>query len=799
MKARLDWKHRALALLLLALFFARGVAAIPRLSLTADEPAFVGPGLAYLQTGDLRLEQDAAHPPLLFVLAAAPLLLQPTPDVTALPGWAEGELSPFARAFVASLGDGLAAATLAMRLPTLLLALVGAAFVLRWATDRFGPWAGLLALTLFTFDPNILAHATLATTDLGLAALGFIGAYLLYRLLRRPSAALYLATGIVLGLTLSSKSSGFLVLLILTPLFLVTRLVSHKTAPLRALAEAAGLVGLAALVMWALYRFELRPVSGWGGMPLPFATQWEIWRSTQTHAREGHTAFLMGRISGSGWWYYYPLAFLLKTPLPTLLLLTAAMILKISESANRQIANPKSKIGKSANRQIALRWAWLVLYPVIYAVATLFSTIAIGYRFLLVILPFLYVFIAQLAEPPSRITFYALRFTLYALRFTLYVLLAWLVVASFLVSPHYLAYFNELAGGPAGGYRYLVDSNLDWGQSFVALRSYLDEEGIDEVYLSYYTYADPALYGIRYEPIAPAPNAPPTLPARFDPAPGVYVIGATTLQGVMMVDADTYDWFRHREPLARPGFALFVYRVTPHEKTPTWLAQCDRPVAPLSTEAAAEGFGRSGLRMAYFDCTSAWLYPDGGESPGWYAFFRDTARGDPFIHRRLAAARLSYEQRRPGALPPFAIYEQGIPPTPPAPIVAGSIRVGALTFLGYTSSGDSPRPGQTVEVETWWRVESLPERPLSIMLHLTGPGGVPVVVGDGLGVPVEQWQVGDIIVQRHLLPIPADVPPGEYVPTTGVYWLDTLERWPVEINGTPAGDQVALPALAVTR
>ena len=75
--ARLSWRQWGLALLLLLLFFARGVMAIPRLSLTADEPAFLGPGYAYLKTGDLRLETAAAHPPLLFMLTAAPLLLQP--------------------------------------------------------------------------------------------------------------------------------------------------------------------------------------------------------------------------------------------------------------------------------------------------------------------------------------------------------------------------------------------------------------------------------------------------------------------------------------------------------------------------------------------------------------------------------------------------------------------------------------------------------------------------------------------------------------------------------------------------
>jgi len=268
----------------------------------------------------------------------------------------------------------------------------------------------------------------------------------------------------------------------------------------------------------------------------------------------------------------------------------------------------------------------------------------------------------------------------------------------------------------------------------------------------------------------------------------------------MVAEQDTYDWFRHREPLARPGGALFVYRVVPPDEPPGWLAQCTTPVPPLSPDAAEQGFGRAGLRMAYFDCTSAWLYPDGGESSGWYALFRDTARGgDAFVQARLADGDLSYEQRQAGTLPPLRIYEQVSRPTFPRSAPGTPVQIGSLTLLAHTGDSlASARPGQTIEVETWWQVDSLPGRPLSIMMHLAGPGGVPVVVGDGLGVPIEQWRVGDVIVQRHALTLPADAPAGEYVPTTGVYWLDTMERWPVERTGEAIGDHLLLPGILVT-
>jgi 4-amino-4-deoxy-L-arabinose transferase-like glycosyltransferase len=781
----LRWVHWGVALSLLLLFFARGAAAIPRLSLTADEPAFLGPGYAYLSTGDLRLEKDAAHPPLLFALTAAPLLLQPGPDVMALPGWAEGNLSMFARAFVTALGDGLEAATFAARLPILLLALLGAALVFRWAADWFGAGPGLLALAFFAFDPNIIAHATLATTDLGLAVFGFASAYLLLRLLRREprqrSKGLVLTAGLALGLTLGTKSSGVFGLAVLVPLFLAARLVPLvRRTPFpwvsvrRALAQAALLVGLALFVLWALYGFEVRSVEGLGNMPLPFATQWEIWLRTRVHAQEGHAAFLMGQVSHTGWRAYYPIAFALKTPLPALMLLAVATLSFLRRGPRRWWAE-------------SLLW----VYPISYGLVTIFSTIAIGYRFLLVVLPFVYVCVARLAtsdRPPAS------GFTFQLSRFVLYASLLWHVVGTVRIHPHYLTFFNEIAGGPKGGHRYLVDSNLDWGQSFKALRAYLDQQEVEKVWLSYYTYTDPALYDIQYQPIAPSPGSSPVLSSRFDPAPGVYVLGATTLQGVMVVDQSTYDWFRHREPIGRPGNALFVYRVDPHVEPPSWLAQCTVPVASLPAEAAEEGFGQSGLRLAYFDCTSAWLYPGGGTSPGWYGLFRDTAKSDdPFIQARLAGTRLNYEQRQTEALPPFAIYELTSQPDLPFHTPDGPVQVGHLTLLGYGGSGESPaQPGQTVEVESWWRVEGLPERPLSIMMHLVGPEGDPAVVGDGLGVPIQGWQVGDVIVQRHRLPLPADASQGEYTLTTGVYWLDTMERWPVERAGEPVGDRLSL-------
>ncbi len=533
-------------------------------------------------------------------------------------------------------------------------------------------------------------------------------------------------------------------------------------------------------------------------------------------AESARTAFLWGEVREGGWWWYFPAAFLLKTPIPILLLLLGSLLVSASK-----IRNPKSKIG-NPNSKIHNLLFWL--FPALYVAVSIRSGMNIGYRHLLPVFPFVYVGIGGLGVGSReygvgdkrrerrvannelrimnhglRIPSYSLLLTPYSLLLTSYaLLLIWLLIGALRVYPFAIAYFNELAGGPRNGYRYLVDSNVDWGQSFKALETWMNESGTDEVGLSYYTWVDPAVYGVRYRPLPPAQGAGSLFARRYDPAPGVYAISATPLQGVMVVERDLYDWFRHREPVAQPGYGLLVYDVAPRAVEPQWLAQCAAPVSPLTTEAIVDGFGRDDLRVISFDCTQSWLYPGGGSAPGWYALHSEMAYSDDaFVRAQLSGAQLSYEQRRPGTLPPFALYEQ-----PAGALLAGlddaPVAFGALTFLRYTvAESQALSPGTSFDLETWWRVEAVPERPLSLMLHLVGPGGQPVIVGDGLGVPRELWQVGDVLAQRHALLIPPDAPAGVYTPHVGVYWLDTMERWTVRAGSQTGQDHIVLPAMMI--
>ncbi|MEJ5310454.1 MAG: glycosyltransferase family 39 protein [Anaerolineae bacterium] len=822
------WR-RGFVLLLSLVFFAQLACGSVHLSLTSDEPPHFVHGYTMLTTGDTWALAEHRHPPLLNVWGAWPLLLQPErPEPRAVPAWGT-DFVLYVRALWPQLGpvERLAFVT---RYPQMLLGLLLLALVYRWARERAGCVGGLLAVAVMAFDPTMIAHAQLNTTDIGMTLFAFACLYLTLKRSRGIAWLRLVGIGVTLGATLAAKGSGVL----LAPVVGIVLLweawemangewqmangewqmanstvgVQNLKSKIQNAARHFLLSGLVVLivsfvVLWGSYGFRLEPLPG-STLRLPLVAHVQMTRVIM--AESARTAFLWGEVREGGWWWYFPAAFLLKTPIPILLLLPGSLLVSASKIRNlkSKIDNPKSRIGN------LLFW----FFPVLYVAVSIRSGMNIGYRHLLPVFPFLYVGIgAQMANSKwrmangisrntphaSRLPPYSLLFTPYSLLFTSYsLLLIWLIIGTLHVYPFAIAYFNELAGGPRNGYRYLVDSNVDWGQSFKALKTWMDETGTDEVGLSYYTWVDPAVYGVRYRPLPPAQGAGPLFAQRFDPAPGVYAISATPLQGVMVVERDLYDWFRHREPVAQPGYGLLVYDVAPRAAEPQWLAQCAAPVAPLTTEAIVDGFGRGDLRVISFDCTQSWLYPGGGSAPGWYALHGEMVRSDDaFVRAQLSGARLSYEQRRPGALPPFALYEQ-----PAGALLAGPddapVAFGALTFLRYTvAESQALSPGTSFDIETWWRVEAVPERPLSLMLHLVGPGGQPVIVGDGLGVPRELWQVGDVLVQRHALPIPPDAPGGAYMPHVGVYWLDTMERWTVRAGSQTGQDHIVLPAMMI--
>ncbi len=878
-----------IVILLLLVFFAQLMFSARRLSLTSDEPPNLGVGYTYLTTGETWYIPSLGHPPLLFAWMAIPVALgNPDIPVETLTNWHTFPLPPYLHALFPLLGP-VEQLEVIGRVPMMLLGMVLGSLVFRWAADLFGYKGGLLALALMIFDPTMVAHTPLATGDLGITLIGFAMFFVGWRWMRagrspaRKEGMENLGRDIVIGLlggaTMAAKVSGFIWVGLLIGIMAFVVLVDarrreslrfpfHRAGSLTwrqigylvrgVLGRSVVILAVAFLFLWGIYGFRVGPVhAGSRVFTLPASHHWQG-LVRQMERSESRVMFLAGEAGVGGWWWYFPLAFLIKNPVPLLLMWMGGLVISL------------------CRRSLTLfDFLFILAFPVVYMAASIYSGINIGYRHLLPIHPFLYILAAHLITllPTRHSSTDAASACGTSLGLTgvkaliapmLGLLLgAWYVVGTLRIFPHYLAYFNELVGGPRNGYRYLVDSNLDWGQSFKTLKEELDRLDVrPPLRLGHYWYAGPELYGVPYEPLPPLPEAPPVFSPRLDPPPGTYVLGATLLYSGPG-DLEQYEWFKHHSPLAQPGYAMFVYRVDPHQPPATWIAQCVEPAAPLSEEVISREFHTQPLRRVYFDCTESWVYPEDGETGGWYALHDEVLQEGAAVERHLAQAHLAYEHHQyDGMAPAFQLYEfdprmtptaapvlstgsvgvgramQALTYTPwvrIAPVGVGPERVmaerpvvtapvhldGPLDFLGYrivnacSEAGDgvecrleSPNSGAVI-VETWWQVavgrNGIPThggdalRPLSIMGHLVDEEGRAVAVADGLGVPIEIWEAGDVIVQFHAFSLGPDLAGKTYWLQTGVYWLDTLERHRCSDGEQEIGDRVLLGEVRLAR
>ena len=775
------------AVLLLWLLFAQTVTSLPHLSVTFDEPVHITTGYSIWETGDLRLMDD--HPPLLELWMSWPLHLSPgTPMTEEVATWELGDRRLFAYAdewWDMPIDSWLIPARITI---TLLGVLLGA-LVFRWAEDWFGPWAGLLALALLSFDPNIIAHSAICTLDVGVTLLIFAAMYVFQRMLRRPTLPYVIGAGTLLGLAIAGKISGGILVPVTSALLIGWGWQHWERKKILPRYVLYGLT--AALTLWAVHLFQIGQTEGIPfTMPAP-----TFWRSFLNVGGDVSTqqrpSFLLGEMYTGGRWYYFPVAFLLKTPLATILLTGIALLL------SRRFLNKPWRV------------ILLAALPGTYLAISMVSAVNIGYRHILPVLPFLYVFIGGIALPLKR--WIASRRRWKWAGAVVLLLIGWEAASTLSIWPWHLTYFNEAAGGPENGYRLMTDSNVDWNQALKAVRDYVEQHGTEDVYLSIFTRFVPLrLYDLEeINPLPPLPDAPAVLPHRANPTPGTYIISASTLRGLRVIDPEMYNWFWHRDPDEIIANAMLVYHVEERTPRPNWVAQCSTPVVPLSAEQIESRFGYADLRLLTFDCTQSWITPQEGAEPGWFTIHRSMLdESNTFMTEQLADAALSFEQRISGDAPPHNVYAWTPNTVAPAPTPYRAAPVawpvaqaqteglavlspisldGPLTFLGH----EMHKQNADLALVTYWRVTDPIQQPLSLMAHLVNAASQPMAVGDGLGIPFEQLQPGDVIVQRHSFAVPADTLAGEYWLQTRAYWLDSLERWSVA-EENPSIDRMLL-------
>jgi hypothetical protein len=255
-----------------------------------------------------------------------------------------------------------------------------------------------------------------------------------------------------------------------------------------------------------------------------------------TRAEHGDgVMYLNGELSRSGWYHYFLVLLPLKLPLG---LMAGVLLACVSGALAR-----------------APRGAFLLMPPLVFFALASYSRVDLGVRVMLPVLPFLAVLAAGVAcSGCCRLAGRAL----------LVVCALWAGVSAARSDPFPLAYFNELAGGPRGAIRHVADSNLDWGQGLPQLKQYLDQNGIDAVYLSYFGTDRPEAYGIRFQALPTygrvGPPGGETIPA--DAPRHVLAVSANNLLGIYLNDPQTFAWLRGREPVAVLGGYLYVFDLT---------------------------------------------------------------------------------------------------------------------------------------------------------------------------------------------------------------------------------------------
>jgi Dolichyl-phosphate-mannose-protein mannosyltransferase len=556
----------AAALVLLALYFAMAWCSKLRESTTSDELVHVTSGYAYWAFNDYRLQPENGNLPQRW--EALPLWISgATFPRLEQPYWHVSDAWVIGHQFFYETGEDHFPRLMAARAMAALLGVGLGALIFAWSRRLFGTAGAFVSLVFYVFSPAFLAHGGLATSDVCMAflMLAAVGAY--WRHLNTPGLLPFLASCTVFGLACVAKFSAVLLLPMLALCALAYAL--HRRGEYGSiLLSAAGHAIAAWAVIWAFYGFRYSAFNP----ALPAATQFiQPWDSMYAHTggagrlihrladlhalpeaflygaayvvetSQVRAAFLNGEYSIGGWRTFFLWAFALKTTLPFMVASVASL-----GCLARAAAAPRTLRERA---DALFPFIPLLALFAVYWAFSIASHLNIGHRHLLPVYPVLFILAGFLGR--------ALTGTGRAAAAGVALLLGWHACESLAVAPHYLAYFNELAGGPAGGYRHLVDSSLDWGQDLPGLKAWLDANRRpgEEAYLSYMGTSEPRYYGMpvrRLAYINGFQEDEPYVPLH----PGLYCVSATMLQqvytsvrGPWTIDLEKeYQFLRSFEP-----------------------------------------------------------------------------------------------------------------------------------------------------------------------------------------------------------------------------------------------------------
>ncbi|MCX5786621.1 MAG: hypothetical protein NTX59_13150 [Elusimicrobia bacterium] len=548
----------ALAAGALALHLWIGFSFIRSAAPTYDEPVHLSSGYSYLVTGKYVMN-IMDHPPFSEMLSAAALLAYKLKNFCAHPYFINASQYHYGDLFLyQNTVPADRMLNTARAFTFLIWTALSAFFMFFFAKKLAGFTAACCSVAVFSFLPVFISNNALVTTDAA-SAIFYFGAFAFgyafsvlpprsvaargkksFEVLDNKGQYFYAAlAGIPAGLAMASKFSMFVLPPLIIGMWILHNLLEPKLRLSRLIWYSAVFAAVSVFTLALVYKFDLE-------------LYYEGLYVTLTKLNAGRSSFALGTYSLNGVWWYFPMALALKTPLAALLFSVAGLWAVFRRS--RTVAD-----SASGPRQASVTaFLWILLPAAFYFISALTAKVQIGFRHIMPVMPFLALSaglgLAFIFEKGGKI----LKWLVLLLALSWF----WLL---FVTHPFYLSYFNELAGGPENGWKYMADSNYDWGQDLKPLGAGLKKLGNPPVVLSYFGVARPEYYGIKYI-LLPGGLSNVELDGTGEDICALkrplLAVSATNLQGVYFPDHDVFGWLKQRKPLFTAGYSIFVYDLT---------------------------------------------------------------------------------------------------------------------------------------------------------------------------------------------------------------------------------------------
>ena len=564
---RWAWARRV-AVLCAALLLGMGfqlLGAVARKSITNDEIVHIPAGYYHLVAGEFQLNNE--HPPLVKMWAALPLLLvqpvEPPAPTTVDENFMERTWGFHERFWHANQAR-FQTVTFWPRVMMIPITLALGVLIFVFARKLFGETAALISVGLFVLEPTVLAHGRIVHTDVPSALVYLLFFFTLYKYSEAPGLKRALVLALAFSVALLTKFS-MLVLVPVLAIYLLARLFINRRDPRQrsqVLFHSGLITAVVLFLVNAAYYFQHPVLEAsdvrWVAMRSPallgFVTTgirvlskiiptyylFGVY-NIELHNHDGHATSLLGQYGDRGWWYYFPVAFALKTTIPFLLLAISALGWAVWRFIRRDS-----------------RFLWLVVPVGVYLAISLTSHINIGIRHFLPVYPFLLIaggaLLAQLLHNRRKVGVAVL-----------VVLFGWMTFEAVRTFPDYTPYMNELAYGHPHWY-YLSDSNVEWGDDVGALAAYLKARGETKVSAALSAgWSTLGRYGVDYLDMV-------TLPPDKTPETRYVAIGASFLNGSLIPGDENvvgrrafertnlFARYRNRQPEAVFGNSIYLFR-----------------------------------------------------------------------------------------------------------------------------------------------------------------------------------------------------------------------------------------------